>query len=66
MEAAWPERLFRTTRTHLTTKDVDRIRSELAELNRPVAEDTSRDTIGLDEAWLYPARLLMVDRLGDR
>ena len=57
MEADWPERLFRTSRTQLTRKDLDQVRSELS-----VAEDAPRDGIRLDEGWLYPARLLIVDR----
>ena len=62
MQAAWPERLFRTSMTQLTRKDVDQIRSELSEFNRSVAEDAPRDAIRSDEGWLYPARLLIVDR----
>ena len=62
MEAAWPERLFRTSMTQLTREDVDQIRSELSEFNRSLAEDAPRDAIRSDETWLYPARLLIVDR----
>ena len=61
MEDAWPEWLFRRSSTQLTRKDMDRLRSELSELNRPVAEDMRLDAIGLDEAPLYPARFLMFD-----
>lgn len=61
MEAAWPERLFRTSRTQLTRKDVDQIRRGLSEFNRFVADDASRESIGSNERWLYPARLLIVD-----
>ena len=62
MEGAWPERLLQTSRTRLTTKDVDRIRSELSEFYRSVAEVAPRETFRSDERWLYPARLLIVDR----
>ena len=62
MEAGWPEWLFRTSKTQLTRKDVDRIRSDLSEFNRFVADDTPRESIGSEERWLYPARLLIVDR----
>ena len=61
MEAPWLVTLFRTSKTQLTEKDVDRIRSELSESNRAVAEDVPGESIGSDER-LYPARLLMVDR----
>ena len=62
MRPAWPERLFRTSRTQLTTKDVDRIRIEVSEFNRSVAEAVPRGPIKSEERWLYPARLLLVDR----
>ena len=61
---AWPEWLFQTSRTRLTRRDMDRIRSELSELNGPVAEDAPRETTGFDEAPLYPARLLIFDSMG--
>ncbi len=62
MEAAWPERLFGTSKTQLTRKDVDQIRSDLSEFYRSVADDARRESIGSYERWLYPARLLMVDQ----
>ena len=62
MEAAWPERLFRTSMTQLTKDDVDQIRSELFEFNRSFAEDAPRDSIRSDGSSLYPARLLIVDQ----
>ena len=62
MEAAWPERLFPTSMTQLTRKDVDHIRSELSEFYRSVAQDAPRESFRSDERWLYPARLLIVDR----
>lgn len=43
---------------------MDRIRSELSELNGPVAEDAPRETTGIDEARLYPARFLTFDSMG--
>ena len=60
LEDAWPDWLFRTSRTRLTTEDMDRIRSEL-----PVALAESRDSV-IPEESLYPARLLVVDRYRDR
>ena len=63
MEAAWPERLFRTSMTQLTMEDVDQIRSELSESNRSVADDAPQDSIRTDERSLYPARFLIVDQL---
>ena len=62
MEAAWPEWLFQTPRTQLTRKDVNQIRSGLSEFNRSVAEVGQRDSFESDETWLYPVRLLIVDR----
>ena len=62
MKPAWPERLFRTSRTQLTRKDVDRIRIEVSEFKRSVAEVVPRGPVKSDERWLYPARLLLVDR----
>jgi len=62
IEAAWPERLFRPSMTQLTREDVDQIRSDLSEFNRSEAEDAPRDAIRSDEMWLYPSRLLIVDR----
>ena len=62
MDAAWPGWLFRTSRKQMTRQDVDQIRSELSEFYRSVAEDAPRDSFRSDERWLYPARLLMVDR----
>ena len=59
-EAAWPEWLFQASKTQLTRKDVNRIRSELSV--RSVAEGAPRDSFRSDERWLYPARLLIVDR----
>ena len=59
METAWPERLFRTSMTQLTREDLDQIRSDLS---RSVSADAPRESIGSDERWLYPARLLIVDR----
>ena len=59
-EAAWPEWLFQESKTQLTRKDVDRIRRELSD--RYVAEAAPRDSLRSDERWLYPARLLIVDR----
>lgn len=62
MEDAWPAELFQTSRTTLTRKDVDQIRGELSEVNRSVAEFPPDRVFRSDERWLYPARLLMVDR----
>ena len=62
MEAAWPERLFRTSMTQLTRKDVDQIRTELSEFDRSFAKDAPRESFRSDERWLYPSRLLIVDR----
>ena len=62
MEAAWPERLFRTSMEQLTRKDVDQIRSELSEFYRSVASAAPRESIRSDERWLYPERFLIVDR----
>ena len=59
MEAAWPERLFHTSKTQLTRKDMDQIRSDVS---RSVAEEAPLESIRSDEGWLYPARLLIVDR----
>ena len=60
MVAAWPEWLFRIPGTQLTTKHLDRIRSNLSASRRSVAADPPRESIGSDER-LYPARLLIVD-----
>lgn len=62
MEAAWPQRLFRTSRTQLTRKDVDLIRIDLSEFYRSVAEAVPRGLIKSNDTGLYPARLLLVDR----
>lgn len=59
MEAAWPERLFHTSGIQLTRKDMDQIRNDVS---RSVAEDARRESTRSDERWLYPARLLIVDR----
>ena len=59
MEDAWPEWMFQRSGTQLTRKDMDRIRSELSELN--YLEDMPLDAIGPHEAPLYPARFLMID-----
>ena len=61
IKAAWPERLFRTSRTRLTRRDVDRIRSDLSAFKGSVAADARRESVGSDER-LYPARLLIVDQ----
>ena len=61
-EAAWPEWLFRTSRTQLTRNDVDRIRIDLSEINGSDAEAVPRGLAGPDERSLYPSRLLLVDR----
>ena len=63
MEKEWPERLFRTSMEQLTRKDVDQIRTELFEFDRSVARYVQRDFFESEERWLYPARLLIVDRL---
>ena len=62
MEAAWPERLFEPSMTQLTIKDLDRIRIELSEFNRPTDNDWPGESIGPKDRWLYPARFLLVDR----
>ena len=62
MADAWPDRLFDTSVTQLTRKDVDQIRGELSAFNRSVAEAAAQDSFRSDERWLYPARLLIVDR----
>ena len=59
-EAAWPEWLFRKSRPMLKPEDVDRIRNDLFEVTRSDADDAPL-SIGSDE-WLYPERLLIVDR----
>ncbi len=66
MERAWPEWLFRTRITQLTRKDLDRIRMELAEVNGPGSVESLQDSVGPDEEWLYPARLLIVDGSPER
>lgn len=62
METAWPERLFHTSRTQLTRKDVDRIRNDLSGVGRASAEYRPFESAESDERWLYPARLLIVDQ----
>ena len=62
MEDAWPERLFRKSMTQLTRKDVDQIRTELSEVDRTFATDAEPGSFRSGERWLYPARLLIVDR----
>ena len=59
MEATWHDRLFHTSRTLLTREDMDQIRSDVS---RSVAEEARTKSIRSDERWLYPARLLIVDR----
>ena len=65
LQAAWPEWLFRASMTQLTVEDLDRIRSELSEVNRSRARDALRETTSsdYDGSPLYPARLLIVDQL---
>lgn len=62
MEGAWPERLFSESTTQLAKEDLDRIRHELNTFHRPSAEDGATESSRYDEDWLYPARLLVVDR----
>ena len=59
-EAAWPEWLFRESRPMLKPEDLDRIRNDLPKVTRFDADDAPL-FIESDE-WLYPQRLLMVDR----
>lgn len=66
MEVAWPERLFHPSKTQLTREDMDRIRSDLSEFYPSRAEAVRRDLIGSQEPWVYPARLLLVDRSLER
>ncbi len=59
-EAAWPEWLFRESRPMLTPEDLDRIRNDLPKFTGFDADDAPL-SIESDE-WLFPTRLLMVDR----
>lgn len=59
-EAAWPEWLFRESRPMLKFEDLDRIRNDLSRVTGSEADDAPL-SIGSEE-WLYPARLLIVDR----
>lgn len=66
MEGDWPAWLFANPTARLSKEDMDRLRSDLSELNRQFAEVAPREITGLDEEWLYPARLLMFDGLEER
>ena len=61
MEAAWPEWLLHPSKTQLTKEDVDKIRTDLFEINRSVAFDARREYKGSHDGGLYPERLLIVD-----
>ncbi len=65
LTTAWPERLFRESTSELTYEDFDEIRMELSDIDGVGSLDTAQGSGGLVVGPLYPARILLVDRMED-